>query len=131
MRLLAALLVLLCSARAPEFSPSLYVEDLHQLLSEMSSLYANLVWVANRRRVDLLSLKSNTEQRLRGARSVEEAHQAFKRFVDRLGDGHIEIDWPAPPSAKPGKGKPDISQFSFCDLMGYSGRDDNTGIDWS
>src|SRR5438067_5319528 len=95
MKLLFAMVALLASASAQQFSPAPYVEDFHQLLSEMSSHYANLEWVANDLGTDLLKLKSRTEERLRSAKSEEAAHTAFQRFINRLGDGHVEIHCPS------------------------------------
>ena len=128
MKLLAAILLLLCSASAQHFSPDPYLEDFHQLLSEMSVHYANLEWVANDRRTDLPKLKARTEERLRNARSAEEAHAAFARFIRGLGDGHVEIRWPTPSSSQPDQHP---AAKAFCERLGYDQQDNDGGIDWS
>src|SRR6185312_4355829 len=128
MKLLATTLLLLCSASAQQFSPAPYMEDFHQLLQEMSSHYANLEWVANDRHTDLPKLVARTEERIRNARSDEEAHRAFTRFINALGDGHVEIQWPRPPAAHQNSRTP---PQSFCERMGYDQQDNDGGVDWS
>ncbi len=128
MKLFAAILLLLCSASAQQFSSDPYIEDFHQLLSEMSVHYANLEWVANDRRTDLPKLIARTEERLRNARSDEEAHRAFTRFINALGDGHLEIQWPRPSASRQSSAAP---EQSFCERMGYDQQDNDGGVDWS
>jgi hypothetical protein len=129
MRVLATLFLLLCcSATAQQFQTEPYIEDFHQLLSEMSVHYANLEWVALDRRTDLPKLKARTEERLRNARSDEEAHRAFTRFINALGDGHLEIQWPRPSASRQSSAAP---EQSFCERMGYDQQDNDGGVDWA
>ena len=111
---------------AQEFKMDPWIEDFHQLLSEISVHYANFEWVANERRVNLPKLKATTEDRLRQAKSDEEAHRVMERFLKSFGDAHVEIRW----KAKSGAGASDGKE-SFCQRLGYNQEDRNGGIDWS
>ena len=111
---------------AQEFSVAPWMDDFHQLLSEISVHYANFEWVANERRVNLPKLKATTEDRLRQAKSDEEARRVFERFLKSFGDAHAEIRWKPKSSASAPDGKE-----SFCQRLGYNQEDRNGGIDWS
>ena len=125
--LLLVSLVFAASSAAQEFRTGPWVEDFHQLLSEMSSHYANLEWAAKDRRVNLPKLKARTEDRLQHAKNEEDAHRAFERFVKALGDAHIEIRWQA--RAKQGGSEP--ASAPWCERLGYNQQDSDGGIDWS
>jgi len=111
---------------AQEYTVDPWMQDFHQLLSEIAVHYANLEWVANERRVDLPKLKATTEERLRQAKSDEEARRAFERFLKSFGDAHVEIRWKPKSNASSADQK-----ISFCERLGYNQEDRSGGIDWS
>jgi Peptidase family S41 len=113
-------------ANAQQFQVDPWMEDFHQLLSEVSTHYVNFEWVANERRVNLPKLKAATEDRLRQAKSDEDARRAFERFLKSFGDAHVEIRWKPKSSASSADQK-----SSFCERLGYNQEDQNGGIDWS
>ena len=57
----------------------------------MSSHYANVEWAVDQRGMELPRLRAETEDALRQARDDAEARRILERFVDALGDGHLEI----------------------------------------
>ncbi len=126
MCLLFFFLLFAAAAPAQELRSEAWLEDFYQLLSEMSSHYANLEWAAKERRVDLPKLKARTEDRLQHAKNEEDAHRAFAAFVNPLGDAHVEIRWQAR-----AKGGIEPASAPWCDRLGYNQQDNDGGIDWS
>jgi len=63
-------------ARPVSFDPKPWLEDFHQVLSEMSSHYANLEWAVEDRRMDLPRLRLDTEAKLREAIDEHVSHTA-------------------------------------------------------
>lgn len=113
-------------ATAQEFKVDPWIEDFHQLLSEISVHYANFEWVANERRVNLPKLEATTEDRLHQAKSDEEAQRALERLLKSFGDAHVEIRWKPKSNTRPSD-----PEASFCERLGYNQEDGNGGIDWS
>ena len=109
------------------FDPKPWLEDFHQVLSEMSSHYANLEWAVEDRRMDLPRLRLDTEAKLREAIDEHDARRILDQFIASFGDGHLEIDWPTrnqkstPPTSLP---------QSRCDRMGYH-TNTHPGLDFS
>jgi hypothetical protein len=121
--LLVLLAARLCSAQKandsgpePTFDPNPWLEDFHQVLSEMSTHYANLEWAVEDRRMDLPHLRQDTEAQLRAATDETSARRTLEKFLATFGDGHLEIQWPKPSSPKPA---PSTHQ-TLCDRMGYN-----------
>jgi len=125
-RLLAAGLALLllsapASAAPPQpWSPSPWLEDLDQMGEALRSKYANLEWLEGEREVKLDALLSRARSRLAAAGSDAEAIAVFNRLIDRIGDGHVALDWPAAsrPAAAPPAATP-ATPASFCARLGY------------
>jgi hypothetical protein len=109
------------------FDPKPWLEDFHQVLSEMSAHYANLEWAIEDRRMDLPGLRRETEARLRETASEQDARRILDKFLARFGDGHLEIQWPKG-GAQPKPVAP--TSQSLCDRMGYDGRL-HAGLDFS
>jgi peptidase S41-like protein len=76
------------------FDPAPWLDDFYQLLSEMSAHYANLEWAIEERKMELPQLRAQTEANLREAKDEADARRVFSKFIDRFGDGHLEIRWP-------------------------------------
>ncbi|HKS76781.1 MAG TPA: S41 family peptidase [Terriglobales bacterium] len=103
-----------------------WLDDFHQLLSEMSSHYANLDWAVEERRMDLPHLREQTEDKLRAAKDDSEARRALEQFLSSFGDGHLEIRWPKPQATNSTSDK----HGSLCDTLGYSAKL-SPGLDFS
>jgi hypothetical protein len=112
---------------APTFDPKPWLDDFHQIVSEMSSHYANLEWAIEDRRMDLPRLRQETEAKLRDATDERDARRIIDQFLAAFGDGHLELQWPKPsPSAKPAT-RP---LPGLCERMGYNMRL-HPGLDFS
>jgi hypothetical protein len=127
------LVVLTSAAQNPNdappagFDPKPWLEDFHQVLSEMSSHYANLEWAVEDRKMDLPHLRQDTEAKLRAATDESSARRVLEKFLTSFGDGHLEIQWPKPSS--PPKPVPSTPQ-TLCDRMEYNARL-RPGLDFS
>jgi len=110
-------------ARAADFSPAPWLEDLAQLRDAMSAGYANLEWQANRG-LDLPAVYSLAQGRLRRAQDEFQARRALDRFLESFGDGHIEIHWPAPQ----GRAVGGQASEPLCARLGYSPVNDDGAI---
>lgn len=86
------------SADPPAWSPGPWLQDLDQARAAIDAKYANLDWLRQERELDLDALFRRAADRLRGARSDEEARRIFDRLVQRIADGHVGIRWPRPPA---------------------------------
>jgi hypothetical protein len=114
--------------RLKAFDPEPWLEDFHQLLSEMSSHYANLEWAVEDRKMDLPQLRRDTETKLREASNENDARQVVKAFLASFGDGHLEVTWPKPASKT--ETNPDPNTQSLCGRMGYKSNF-RPGLDFS
>ncbi len=104
------------AAHSESFDPKPWIEDLHQIISEMSSHYANLESAVNDRRMDLPHLRLDTEAKLRQATDEPEARRIIEKFLASFGDGHLEIEWlKSGTRSKPSDGTPQ----TLCDRLGY------------
>jgi hypothetical protein len=119
------LAVLTCTAQnvndsqSASFNPKRWLEDFHQVLSEMSVHYANLDWAVEDRKMDLPRLRLDTETKLREATNEQDARRILDKFLASFGDGHLEIDWPKSPGpSKPAATAPQ----GLCDRLGYNMR---------
>jgi len=108
------------------FDPAPWLEDFQQLLSELSSHYANLDWAIEERRMDLPHLREQTEIKLRAQTNEEEARRVLRQFLDSFGDGHLEIRWPRPQEAP----SPSVQGKDLCNALGYNTRL-SPGLDFS
>jgi hypothetical protein len=95
----------------------------------MSSHYADLDFAVNERRLDLWRVKQRAEQRLRAAHSVDEAHSAFRRFLNAFGDAHLSIDW-KPDAGAGAKGDDGAKAAGLCARLGYEDHD-RGGVDFT
>src|ERR1700686_2856683 len=76
--------------QAPDniFDPAPWLEDFHQVLSEMSSHYANLERAVDDRKMDLPRVRLDTEAKLRAASNERDARRILDQFMASFGDGH-------------------------------------------
>jgi hypothetical protein len=102
-------------AQAQGFSRADWMADFEQLQRLLATNYPNLEWHA-RRGVDLAGNVARARAALERAQSVEEAHGIFERFLLRLGDAHLSIEWEAnPPDPADDATLPDCVRFGFRD----------------
>lgn len=115
------------STPSTSFDPKPWLDDFHQILSEMSVHYANLEWAVEDRRMDLPHLRLDTEAKLREATDEPGARHVLDKFLASFGDGHLQIDWPKT-GAQP---KPaTAASQNLCDRLGYNMRL-KPGLDFS
>nr|HEX4317705.1 S41 family peptidase [Kofleriaceae bacterium] len=97
------------------FDRDAYLQDLDALTADMSSHYANLDYAVRVRRLDLPAVLARARARLRAATTDDQAHRAFKQFLNAFGDAHLDIEWSprAEPASAPGTG-------SLCARLGYA-----------
>ena len=133
--LLAILLLGAVPARAgtPSWSPQPWLDDLAQARAAFESTYANLEWLATEREVDLDALFRRARSALGNARSEAEAVAIFNRLVQRIGDGHVSIEWQRPPSPPPAPSAtppapPRPTLESFCRARGYAPPSNAAGL---
>jgi Peptidase family S41 len=81
------------STNAP-YDPKPWLDDLAQMRSAFSGKYANFEWALFEREIDLSALFADARKRIDAAGTDAAARAAFDRLVRRLGDGHVELDWP-------------------------------------
>lgn len=111
--------------QAPAWDPEPWVQDLAQIRATIDTKYANREWLTGERELDLDDLFGRAERLLRTARSDAGAVLLLNRVVERIGDGHVALNWPRPPAppASPAAGKsaePGTAE-SLCRSMGYNG----------
>lgn len=101
-RLIPLALVVLATMAAPSLAASVtfdqkpWLDDLAQMRSAMATKYANLEWAVFDRGADLDDYFERARTRISKAQDAGSAKAAFDGLIRRLGDGHVQIDWPAP-----------------------------------
>lgn len=124
--------------QAPLWSPQPWLEDLAQMRAALDEKYANLEWLRDERALDLDALFRRAGDALRGARSDAEARAIFDRVVQRIGDGHVEINWPRPAPAAPASSPASptaapvpataVTPAQFCRRLGYNAAQNRAGV---
>lgn len=113
-------------AAMQSFSPQPWLDDFHQVIAEMSAIYANLDSTITDRRMDLPDLRRRTEDAIRNAKSDDEAERAIVSFLAAFGDGHLSVEHVAAP---PMESKNETPQ-PLCARFGYKPID-LSGIDFA
>jgi hypothetical protein len=90
------------------FDPKPWLGDLAQMHAAMGTNYANLEWAVFDRGADLDDYFDRAAKRISKAQDAGSAKAAFDGLIRRLGDGHVAIDWPAPPSGPQASGTHDV-----------------------
>lgn len=127
MRSIATVLsVVSLAAASPAISQSWssapWVADLAQAHQAFETRYANLDWLEHDRGLDLNGLFNRAFDRLQAAQSDEEARKIIERLVERIGDGHVAIEWRR---LTPHHQKVDVPQASKHDACGKLGFDES------
>lgn len=112
------------TAPAPAWSPAPWLADLTAMQEAMRTKYANLLWLLEEREIDLDALFLRAGRALAGARSDAEAVAIFNRLIQRIGDGHVNLNWarpPLPPGVQAAPAAPPSAPTaeSFCRARGY------------
>jgi hypothetical protein len=137
LRLLCAAATAWLAAAAPAqtggWSPDPWLADLAQMRAAFAEKYANLDWLTGERELDLDAAFDRATARIRQARDDGGARAVFDRLVQRLGDGHVAIEWPAAPTLpSPGgaAGPPPepAGPAGLCRRLGYDARQASAGI---
>lgn len=123
--LLAALLLL--TGAAP-WAPQPWLDDLAQVRTALDTLYANREWLATDREFDLDAVMARNAGRLKAAGSDAGARAVLDRMVQRIGDGHVSLQWPraAAPGPAPAPGPQDAP--GMCRSLGYDAGQSSAGI---
>lgn len=108
------------------WSPQPWLADLSQAEKAFKTKYANIDWLEHDREIALSALFDKTASRIRSARSDAEAKAIFDRLIQRIGDGHVTIDWPLPASALSPSTSPKPSDI--CDDMGFDASRSAPGV---
>jgi hypothetical protein len=128
--LIVTLLFWASAAGAQAWDPKPWLDDLHQMRSAIDEKYANLDWLKEEREVDLDAIFTRVEGRLRSAGSDAAARAVLDRLIDRIGDGHVALDWPAAKSSAPAAPPPPPvpGAAGLCGRLGYDSRQSSAGF---
>jgi hypothetical protein len=119
----ALALALAGPALAAPFDPGPWLADLEQARQAFHDKYANWDWAEAERDVKIDTLFDDLAIRLRKAPDEAVARSVFDRLQRKLGDGHVEIDWPRRAASTPAPAAaPDL-----CDSIGYDARQNGKG----
>jgi hypothetical protein len=113
-------------AAAP-FDPAPWLADLVQARQAFHEKYANWDWAENERGVKIDPLFDDLAQRLRKAADEDSARTIFDRLQRKLGDGHVEIEWPDPPPPSGPTAGTSTPVPDLCAKLGYDARQNGPG----
>jgi hypothetical protein len=124
-----AVLAFACAApaSAQAFDPGPWLADLEQARAAFHEKYANLDWLEGERELKLDPLFDDLAKRLRRARSEAQAMSVFDRLVRKVGDGHVDIDWPEPKAPKTAQASAPAAAPDLCSKLGYDARQNGSG----
>ena len=119
------LLALQLNFAAGAFDSKPWRDDLSQARTAFELKYANWEWAAFERQADLPKLFQDADRRVEGASSAAEAKSAFNRLIERLGEGHVDVEWPAPSKVarlSPQLGLRSETVIPVCGRLGYDSK---------
>jgi hypothetical protein len=123
----AAALFIVEPALAAPFDPAPWLADLEQTRQAFHEKYANLEWVENERGLKLDSLFDQAAAAIRKAPDEAPVRAMFDRLQRKLGDGHVEIDWPRRTSPSKVMASAPPATPELCSNMGYDARQNGPG----
>jgi hypothetical protein len=125
----AAVLATAAPLSAHSFDSGPWLADLEQARQALHEKYANLEWLEQEREIKLDSLFERAAKQLAGARSETEARLAFDRLERRIGDGHVEFEWPRPPAppTAASAAAPAAATRDLCAELGYDSGQSSPG----
>lgn len=123
-------LIATTAAPSPAWSPQPWLDDLSQMQQVLRTKYANIDWLEHDRELDVTALFNRAASVIRSAHSDAEAMRVFDRVVERIGDGHVTIDWPRAASSSPTASSSGASSkaHDVCRDMGYDAHRSPPGI---
>jgi hypothetical protein len=105
--------------------------DLDALRDALTAGYANLEHAVERG-LDLPAAERRARARIDAAADVHQARFALTRFVEMFGDGHLELNWPAPSPSAPTPAPSGAAAASvppgICASLPAAGRPDDGAI---
>jgi hypothetical protein len=120
---LLAALALAAAADALTYEPEAWIADLDRLESDMARDYANLDWIVQHRRLDLVRLDRETRARLQGAHSRVRAFLAMRDFVRAFRDPHLRLAWGERPIVATATGSGETGSSAEDDTDPPAGKD--------
>jgi hypothetical protein len=124
---LAAALIAAVPTPAASFDPAPWLADLEQAQQAFHDKYANLEWVETERGVKLDLLFDQAATAIRKAPDDATVRAMFDRLQRKLGDGHVEIDWPRKASPVVVKASASSTVPDLCRDIGYDVRQNGPG----
>lgn len=83
------------TAPQPAWDAAPWLEDLAQLREALQTKYANFDWLTGEREFPLDRGFEQMRALLAKAGSDAEARRLFDRLIERIGDGHVDLNWPS------------------------------------
>jgi hypothetical protein len=125
----AALVGLGAPVAAQPFDPAPWIADLEQARQAFHEKYANLEWLENERGLKLDPLFDRASKQLAAASSEANVRGLFDRIEQRIGDGHVQFDWPGrtPAQASASMGPTSPAAPDRCAELGYDARQNGPG----
>jgi hypothetical protein len=111
------------------FDPTPWIADLEQARQAFHEKYANLEWLENERGLQIDPLFDRAGKQLAGASSEADVRGLFDRIEQRIGDGHVQFDWPrrARPQPQASAAPPASKAPDLCAELGYDARQNGPG----
>jgi len=126
--LLSISLIAASSAAAQDWSPQPWLADLAQAQQAFATKYANVDWLEHDRGLPLVTLFETASVQVRSARSDEEAKAIINRLIERVGDGHVSIDWPRIAGPGQNSAAAPVRQYDICQKLGFDENRNAPGI---
>ena len=133
MRLIATIVLsislIAASPATPQgWSPQPWPADLAQAQQAFETKYANLDWLEHDRGLALATLFEMASTQIRSARSDEEAKAVINRLIERVGDGHVSIEWPRTVARGQNSIAATARQYDICQELGFDQERNAPGI---
>lgn len=133
MRLIAFILssislIVASPAASQGWSSQAWLADLAQAREAFATKYANIDWLERDRGLPLAGLFDTASSRLRSARSDPEAKAIIERLVEKVGDGHVSIEWPRIAEPRHDAAAIPAKQYDACDNLGFDPSRNSPGI---
>jgi hypothetical protein len=124
---LAASLTLATPAVAAPYDPAPWLADLEQMRQAFHEKYANLEWFEKEREIKLDPFFDQAANAVRRAPDEAKVRSMFDRLQRKLGDGHVEIDWPASAASMTITSAGASRAPDLCAAIGYDARQNGKG----
>lgn len=112
---------------AQAFDASPWLADLEQARQAFHEKYANLDWLENERGLKLDPLFDRAAKQLAAGSNDGDARRLFDRLEQRIGDGHVQFDWPQPKRSAAASSQKPAETHDLCSGLGYDARQNAAG----